>query len=232
VQACSCGVALVLLPCSPQPAMMATTTLTHSHVEVVSTTHTDHSFQALPYFGDSIAKSISHEASDNDAGSLPLNKWLALLVPGGALELFLAQPRVAAAEKELIYAGFIVDNVSEGTIVARKPMWAMGDAGSLGAVAFATSDLVDEDDLLDADGLGVPQAPDQSCATKKRACKNCTCGRAELEDKAGEPQEQPTSACGNCHRGDAFRCASCPYLGQPAFEPNSSRVQLQLSDDI
>ncbi|XP_017289730.1 anamorsin isoform X2 [Kryptolebias marmoratus] len=95
-------------------------------------------------------------------------------------------------------------------------------------------DLLDSDTLLDEDDLKKPdpaslKAP--SCgeggAKKKKACKNCTCGLAEeLEQESQEKQKAnlPKSACGSCYLGDAFRCASCPYLGMPAFKPGEKIV--------
>ncbi|XP_030907892.1 anamorsin isoform X2 [Melopsittacus undulatus] len=84
-------------------------------------------------------------------------------------------------------------------------------------------DLLDPDELLDSEDLKKPdplslRAPSCKEMGKKKACKNCTCGLAE-ELEQEKKNAQPKSACGNCYLGDAFRCASCPYRGMPAFKP-------------
>ncbi|XP_034033037.1 anamorsin [Thalassophryne amazonica] len=91
-------------------------------------------------------------------------------------------------------------------------------------------DLVDSDALLDEEDLKKPDPASlrvNACggSTKKKACKNCTCGLAEeLEAKENKTSDLPKSACGSCYLGDAFRCASCPYLGMPAFKPGEKIV--------
>jgi hypothetical protein len=101
-----------------------------------------------------------------------------------------------------------------------------------------TEELINEDNLLDNEVGYNRLGNDESCSTKPKACANCSCGRAELE--AQEEQKESiekkietgkvTSSCGSCYLGDAFRCASCPYKGLPAFKPGD-KVKLDLSKD-
>ena len=39
----------------------------------------------------------------------------------------------------------------------------------------------------------------------------------------------PPLSCIQCYLGDAFRCASCPYKGLPAFEAGK---KVQLTQDL
>lgn len=138
-------------------------------------------------------------------------------------------------------------------IAASKPAFESGEAATLTSSMSTKSkwkvvtdgekqedELIDEDDLLgdeDEDlvkSSAAAAAASGSCAPKRRACADCHCGRKEQEEKDAEMTEEQekemTSACGNCFKGDAFRCAGCPMLGKPSFKPGMGKVVLNLDN--
>jgi hypothetical protein len=132
----------------------------------------------------------------------------------------------------------------QGEAVANNPVKIMDD----------DDDLLDEDALLLSGVLAPPPALSVAASSTnggndcggRKACDNCTCGRADAErdeaerekknaggkDKNNKPPMIQTSSCGKCGLGDAFRCASCPYLGKPAFKPGEEHLVLDLQDDL
>jgi hypothetical protein len=102
------------------------------------------------------------------------------------------------------------------------------------------ADMIDEDGLLeDTTNLLAPPPAMNATATAsaddcagRKPCDNCTCGRADAEAGNNQPKQAPSSSCGKCHLGDAFRCASCPYLGKPAFKAGEEHLVLDLTDDL
>jgi len=103
------------------------------------------------------------------------------------------------------------------------------------------AEMIDEDNLLsDASNLLAPPPSMSDAATKddcsgREACADCSCGRATENKPPGTTtKQQPVqkSSCGKCTLGDAFRCASCPYLGKPAFKAGEEHLVLDLQDDF
>lgn len=94
------------------------------------------------------------------------------------------------------------------------------------------SDLIDEDELLGQEDKIHPEYKKEEVITKKKACKNCSCGLAEEEQEIYVTdlktrqrrlvkKELPKSNCGNCYKGDWARCGNCAYIGTPAFKLGS-----------
>jgi len=137
---------------------------------------------------------------------------------------------------------------------------------ALWTISSPSTPPIDPESLLTAEDRARPVACEPMTnggPRRKKACKGCTCGLAELEEEerrtgkvvlldgaeSGETKEvvltekdrlaaaakassKATSSCGSCFLGDAFRCASCPYLGLPAFKPGE-KVEIDFGmDDI
>lgn len=155
-----------------------------------------------------------------------------LLASGGSLQVTTQSKELIKPSKtNILLAGYMLAGFDETQISATNPSFEVGAAVAL------PSGTIDEDDLITEEDLVKP-SPTMDCGpgTTKKACKNCTCGMAKLETKGATSLDTTNakSSCGNCYLGDAFRCATCPYRGLPAFKPGE-QVQIPtdlLQDDI
>jgi hypothetical protein len=135
---------------------------------------------------------------------------------------------------------------ANGAAKKKQMLWALSEPAP-GTPPIDADALLTESDRA----RPAPCEPFQEGAPRrKKACKNCSCGLAEIEaeeerlavkvvlDSAADAlsgagkTSKVTSSCGSCYLGDAFRCASCPYLGLPAFEPGQKIELVGMGDDL
>ncbi|XP_058446910.1 anamorsin homolog [Malaya genurostris] len=178
-----------------------------------------------------------------------VSRFLKLVKPKGKVVFKddSAQPDIARTN--LLLSGFINIASEDGNVyIGEKPNYEVGSATKLSFGLNKTNvaavwkldvnkdeeEQIDADELLDEDDKIKPTAESlRVCGTtgKRKACKDCSCGLAEeleAETRGSSVQSSAVkSSCGSCYLGDAFRCASCPYLGMPAFKPGE---KIQLSD--
>ncbi|XP_015579215.1 LOW QUALITY PROTEIN: anamorsin homolog [Ricinus communis] len=210
------------------------------------------SLSKLPVDSSSMDIVISICRSLQFQGDFLFEEISRVLKPGGTVLIYKTLQSVAegtseavlALERKLLLAGFLeAQGLQLNSLElsgldhsfgmkAKKPSWKIGSSFALkkstkGSVKVnLDDDLIDEDSLLTEEDMKKPPiAPGGDCevGSTRKACKNCTCGRAEAEEKVklGPTMEQlnnPQSACGSCGLGDAFRCSTCPYKGLPPFK--------------
>ncbi|PXF41406.1 Anamorsin-like [Gracilariopsis chorda] len=112
----------------------------------------------------------------------------------------------------LTLAGFIdIKKASQSTLSASLPNYEQGTSVSLAsapqaskssawAAALSSNEqvpLVDEDDLLQRDGI--PDGDGKGCSTddkgKRKPCKDCSCGLAEVYEKEQQESKPQKSSC-------------------------------------
>lgn len=155
-------------------------------------------------------------------------------------------PAVSAADVvSKIHTSFLLaglqaqgeSKLNDGTRIVTAVKPATTTASSAPIKLNLEDDLIDEDNLLaDSSNLLAPppamsaaKANTDDCAGRE-PCADCTCGRSTENQQ--QKEEGKTGSCGKCHLGDAFRCASCPHLGKPAFKPGEEHLVLDLKDDL
>uniref|UniRef100_A0A0K8TQ88 Anamorsin homolog n=1 Tax=Tabanus bromius TaxID=304241 RepID=A0A0K8TQ88_TABBR len=166
-----------------------------------------------------------------------LSAVLKLLKPKGLL-IFKNQSKTDNALLQMKLCGFLSCRQEGDFFLGEKPNYEVGSSlklpfaikeqkqkvAAVWKICDENDDVIEADELLGEEDSIKPSAGSlKVCSTtgKRKACKNCSCGLAEeLKEESDANNVIPAtkSSCGNCYLGDAFRCASCPYLGMPAFK--------------
>ncbi|XP_037047658.1 anamorsin homolog [Bradysia coprophila] len=173
---------------------------------------------------------------------------LKLLKPSGKFTINSPEGDVKELKENAVLSGFVNVQYEQDQLICEKPKYEVGSSAKLSfgkapvksAVASVwkidndDDEIINPDDLLDEEDKVKPDPTSlRVCGTtgKRKACKDCSCGLAEelSGEKAAENVPTQKSSCGSCYLGDAFRCASCPYLGMPAFKPGE---KIQLTDSL
>jgi len=180
---------------------------------------------------------------------MELASWISVLTPAASVAI---QVVGDCQDLQPVHTSFLLAGLASASerrtadgsrvlTAKRKPAVVAGAAplkpkGPVVTVAMEDEDMINEDDLLDDDVLAPPPAMGARTAGDdcdgRKPCDNCTCGRAEDQGSIEKMENAPSSSCGKCNLGDAFRCASCPYLGKPAFKPGEEHLVLDLADDL
>ncbi|OLL26874.1 Fe-S cluster assembly protein dre2 [Neolecta irregularis DAH-3] len=231
---------LILCP----PSYAALPTLLESFMEKVSVP-TD--IQMLDRLNDDSVRlpadtyhTILLPETDPDLLNPVLNKILESLKNGG--KMILEGIAVDKVRGHAVLSGFLVQN-NKGKVELIKPesiaaIPLQRRKKDISALLAENSELIDESTLLSTEPTPIVQPLECAPPSGKRrkACKNCSCGLKELEDKeeAGRPRltvdelveidftkQGKIGSCGNCTLGDAFRCSGCPLLGMPAGDPST-----------
>jgi hypothetical protein len=156
-----------------------------------------------------------------------------------------ADANIEAITSLALMNGFTNFRSASSRFVMQKPAFKTGGtllkkkqeqtANPWAELANAQPGTINEDELMKDVETKLVEVTEKFCGVGDgikpgKPCDNCTCGLKEIYEASlnGGSAEgvQVESNCGKCYLGDAFRCAGCPFRGQPAFEPGD-KVKLQ-----
>lgn len=176
--------------------------------------------------------SLNVAPDDTTAESLAkMHGFTDVVITGGQL----------TAKKPAVKAGGTLLKRGKKGHVAPSAAAATTEANPWAALGQTDSNQIDEDSLMkDESAIEKVTAKftgDADRVMPGKPCDNCTCGAKEVYEGTMTAEQltekletgQIESSCGKCYLGDAFRCASCPFLGKPAFEAGD-KVKLQNAD--